>query len=339
MSERDGLIQLLLGIIGDYREGQIPRPDFQHVNRWIEQFPKEKELAILKEVIHILSKTYFPKKKIEAIFNGLTEHKKLAADNPALHWTNASLLDIQKGGNSQHEFTALLSRIIKQKYGIDVKINSNNASCYYYVDDVLCSGSRIQQDLESWIKNEAPNNSKLVICIIALHRYGHWATTNKLAEFIKQSGKTIEIQWLRGIEPEDRKRYTDKSDVLRPTSPPQDMLVQSYIANMKYQPTYRTPGSLGELSIFSSEEGRNLLEQEFLIKGVHIRSTCIHLKIPHRPLGFSILETLGFGSMVVTYRNCPNNAPLALWVGDPWYPLLPRSTNKEAMVRRAFEAL
>ncbi len=51
------------------------------------------------------------------------------------------------------------------------------------------------------------------------------------------------------------------------------------------------------------------------------------------------LETLGFGSLVVTFRNCPNNAPLALWVGDPWYPLFPRTTNSQAEIVRLFRDL
>jgi hypothetical protein len=40
-----------------------------------------------------------------------------------------------------------------------------------------------------------------------------------------------------------------------------------------------------------------------------------------------ILETLGFGSTLVTFRNCPNNCPLAFWAGYPWYPLFQRKTN------------
>ena len=54
-----------------------------------------------------------------------------------------------------------------------------------------------------------------------------------------------------------------------------------------------------------------------------------------KPLGYSLFDP-GFGSMFVTYRNCPNNCPLALWYGNPeypsnhpfsrWYPLFPRKT-------------
>jgi hypothetical protein len=47
------------------------------------------------------------------------------------------------------------------------------------------------------------------------------------------------------------------------------------------------------------------------------------------------LETLGFGSLIVTFRNCPNNAPLAFWVDSPWYPLFPRTTNSNAWMQAA----
>jgi hypothetical protein len=46
-----------------------------------------------------------------------------------------------------------------------------------------------------------------------------------------------------------------------------------------------------------------------------------------------VLETLGFGSLIVTFRNCPNNTPLALWAGDPWYPLFPRITNTDTSLQ------
>ncbi|WP_439331430.1 phosphoribosyltransferase-like protein [Pseudomonas aeruginosa] len=95
----------------------------------------------------------------------------------------------------------------------------------------------------------------------------------------------------------------------------------------------------GELKIFSSEQARNLIEQEFLTKGVLIRERCPNLGIRQRPLGNSVLETLGFGATFVSYRNCPNNAPLVFWVGDPWYPLFPRFTNTDSAIQRLFEAL
>ncbi|WP_449265039.1 phosphoribosyltransferase-like protein, partial [Escherichia coli] len=66
---------------------------------------------------------------------------------------------------------------------------------------------------------------------------------------------------------------------------------------------------------------------------------CPNLSATQRPLGHITLDTLGFGSLIVTFRNCPNNAPLALWVGEPWYPLFPRTTNSQTAIKRLFEDL
>jgi hypothetical protein len=96
---------------------------------------------------------------------------------------------------------------------------------------------------------------------------------------------------------------------------------------MKHQPVLRTPPGTGELKILSSDEGRELLEQQFLAKGAYIRTVCPMLNEYQRPLGNMVLETLGFGSTIVTFRNCPNNAPLVFWAGDPWHPLFLRKTN------------
>jgi hypothetical protein len=106
-------------------------------------------------------------------------------------------------------------------------------------------------------------------------------------------------------------------------------------AEQKFPFEPRTTGGKLEHPIFSSEEGRQLLERELLLAGMRIRSFSQNPSKALRPLGFSPFG-LGFGSMIATYRNCPNNVPLALWWGDSaaeaghpfskWRPLLPRKT-------------
>jgi len=75
------------------------------------------------------------------------------------------------------------------------------------------------------------------------------------------------------------------------------------------------------------------------LTGVKILDMCASPDKDLHPLGYSKLVGLGFGSMIVTFRNCPNNCPLALWWGDPnakassplsrWYPLFWRKTYKK----------
>ena len=111
-------------------------------------------------------------------------------------------------------------------------------------------------------------------------------------------------------------------------------LTQAYTNDREYQPRLRTPGQVGTLGFFSSDAGRQVLEQEFLKAGVRIREGNRNLGEFQRPLGNMMLDTIGFGSLIVTFRNCPNNAPLALWAGNPWYPLFRRTSNKATATER-----
>ncbi len=337
MNERAALTLRLLAIISDYRTHERNPPDNAHVEKWLSQFPEESALNILRELVGVLEKSYFSKKKVINRFARLIENRSFVGDNPPHYWKCASLLDIQKGGNSQRDLNDLISIIITERFGVAPSINAVDAPAYYYMDDMLCSGNRVFSDIKSWITDSAPSECKLYICVMVQHEYGHFKTNKDLLEVIASSGKKITLSWGEAIRFEDRKSYTNSSDVLRPVLAPDDELVRKYIEDMKSPPVYRVAGSTGKLKFFSSEAGRHILEQQFLIKGAHIRSICPNLKIAHRPLGFSSLDTLGFGTMVVTYRNCPNNAPLALWAGDPWYPLFPRSTNADAALRRVFD--
>lgn len=334
MAERELIVQLL-AIIGDYRKGAIRPFDEAHIEKWIKQFDPEVRETILSELIYTFGKTYSSRGSVYETFQSLFDLKDLHNGDPAGFWGSVSFLDIQKGGNSQHEFVRLVAEIYNKLAGKSLAINDNNAKAFFYIDDGLFSGSRATQDILAWLEYDAPRDATLYMAIINVYALGQW----KLGEDIKSAlaAKDIKISWVTSVIAEDRKKYMFNSDVLRPTSIPNEPKVLSYVEKMKYAPVLRMAGGNAKNSYFSSEKGRDLLEQQFLIKGAHIRTVCPNLKIPHRPLGFSSLETLGFGSMNVTYRNCPNNAPLALWAGDPWYPLFPRSTNADAARERALE--
>jgi hypothetical protein len=173
----------------------------------------------------------------------------------------------------------------------------------------------------------APNSAEVLIITLGLHVGGQYYAREKLAEVAKAAGKSIMLHWWHRILIEDRKSETYVSDVLRPAVLPSDAEVQAYALALRFPPVLRTAGNVGGNKFFSSEAGRSLLEQQMLKSGLHIRKICPRLPANMRPLGYMILQTLGFGSLIVTFRNCPNNAPLALWAGDPWYPLFARKNN------------
>jgi hypothetical protein len=144
----------------------------------------------------------------------------------------------------------------------------------------------------------------------------------------RRCGKDVFLKWWGAVQVEDRPENVDSSDVLRPTALPDDDLTRSYVASLRRQPVFRKAGQCGRNHFFWPEASRSLLEQELLKAGAYIRTIAPNLNAYQRPLGNMTWPTLGFGCLHVTFRNCPNNAPLAFWVDSPWYPLFPRKTNR-----------
>jgi hypothetical protein len=347
MTERQRLLESIATTTSDYRAGDLARPTPEHIDRWVNQFDHEVQLPILREMNHVLASTYFTHTNVSQFLRGLLRNEELIEGNPCDFWPTIHFLDIQGGGNSQREMRAIFGQLLESECGISIdECGHDNPNAFVYLDDVVFSGNRIRRDVENWISTSAPDLIRLHIISIAYHTGGQFYANGRIREAARTAGKRIEITWWRVIELEDQRQHTDISDVLRPVCIPDDEEVRTHVAGMAHQPVLRRPSNIGVNRLFSSEAGRNVLEQEFLKAGVRIRSMCPNLSDRQRPLGNSVLETLGFGSLVVTFRNCPNNVPLALWAGDPWYPLFARRTNSDTaherlmhMLREGFDAL
>ena len=339
MFMRENLIASIASIISDYRATDLGALTTEHIERWVLQFDDAVQLPILNEMDHILKSTYFSLEKVTSFLELVIQSEKLAGNDQTAFWGSVHFLNIQGGGNSQKEMLELFSAILQEKCGFSIEESSEDSSIYLYLDDAVFTGNRVLSDIKIWITEQAPQEATLHIVTIALHRGGQYYANKRITETVKATGKKIYINWWRAIELEDRKTYIDDSDVLRPMEIPDDPDVHAYIESMTHKPILRAVDSLGHHALFSSMEGRNILEQEFLKAGVKIRNKCPLLGDTQRPLGHMTLEMLGCGSLIVTFRNCPNNAPLALWVGDPWYPLFPRTTNSATAINRLLKGI
>jgi hypothetical protein len=334
MTERRDLLASIVATTADYREGDLVAPTPEHIERWVNQFDANVQLQILREMDHALKRTYFSRKGTREFLAGLFKTEKLVGGDPCAFWKGVKFLDIQGGGASQKEMLALFSKVLAKECGFEVAVCGSEPQAFVYLDDAIFTGNRVRRDIETWIAGNAPATATLHIITIALHSNGQVYANREINKAAKGAGKNIALKWWRAIELEDQLFNTDTSDVLRPVSIPDDKAVAEYVEAMNHKPRLRTAGQVGGNKIFSSDAGRQLLEQEFLKAGVRIRGLCPHLNQYQRPLGNSVLETLGFGSLIVTFRNCPNNAPLALWAGNPWYPLFERTTNSETSLKR-----
>lgn len=278
----------------------------------------------------------FTKSWVKSFFSDLITNQQLAGENPCTFWGTSHMLDIQQNGHSQSEIRALFGDALMERCGLKLDCCGHPDGAFIYLDDVLFSGGRIGDDLECWITGEAPAKATVHVIVIAAHRFGEWKCTSRVRAAAKNAGKIIDFHFWAALRIENRNRYRNKSEVLWPTAIPDDADLKAYMAEeQKYPFVARQSGEIPEHAFFSSEQGRQLLERELLLAGMRIRSFSQNPNRALRPLGFSPFG-LGFGSMIATYRNCPNNTPLALWWGDPkadadhpfskWYPLLPRKT-------------
>jgi hypothetical protein len=315
ISERQELIESIAQNAGDYRLSEIEAMSPEHVNTWISQFSGDVQLPMLQELDYVLKQTYISKKIAIDFLEGLITTDKLAGSDPCDFWKRTHFLNIQKNGHSQTELLTLFDDILK------AKCNLTTAECgapdgdFIYLDDAIFSGNRMGNDLEDWIAKEAPAQAVIHVVAFVMHTLGRYLAEKKLKTKIKASGKKIEIKYWCARSYENRKFFKKDSEVLWPVTLPDDPDLKAYLdLPQKFPFEARQEG--GKLGPFSSEQGRQLLERELLIAGVKIRTTCNNPKDILRPLGFSPFG-LGFGSMVVTFRNCSNTCPLALWWGDP----------------------
>ncbi len=327
MSQRTVLLESIAKITADYRAGELAAPTPEHIDTWVNQFDRAVQEPILQELNHVFKKTYFSRKKVEEFLISLLNAEKLVGDDPCAFWKTVNFLNIQGGGKSQIEMLHIFDGLLQAQSGYGIDECGENSSIFVYLDDFIFSGNRLRHDFENWVGSVAPQNAVVHIITIGLYKYGKNYANQKILMTIKKLQKNIVITYWNILPLEDGFSNTNASDVLCPTQIPNEPLIQQYVQGLRFAPKLRQAGNLGSNAIFSSDAGRHVLEQEFLKAGVKIREMCPDLNKYQRPLGNMVLESLGFGSLIVTFRNCPNNAPLALWAGDPWYPLFPRKTN------------
>lgn len=330
MTEADTgvLLASIAATMADYRDGQIHVPDADHVSNWLNQFDAGVQAPVLLELDHVLKKSYVSKSTFDEFLRGLITTDRLVGSDPCDFWKRVNVLSIQGGGSSQKELLALFDSILQDTCGFSSDQCGSSDGPFVYLDDVVYTGNRIRIDLTNWM-GTAPPTVALHVITMGLHSQGARYAADKIQSAFRQAGKNVKITWWRVLALENNRNRKDSSDVLWPSAIPNDPAVQAYAAGLKFKPELRHGSGVGTLELFSSGDGRSLLEQELLKAGTRVLAACPYLAQNKymRPLGNSVLETLGFGALIVTFRNCANNCPLALWAGDPWYPLFPRKTN------------
>ena len=120
-TERNNLLVSIATTTADYREGELETPTPEHVDRWINQFDPSVQMPMLRELEHVLKKTYLSKKHMVAFLGKLARWEDLTGGNSGEFWHMTNFLRIQQGRNSQIKWSCLhfLIRSLKLNTGIE----------------------------------------------------------------------------------------------------------------------------------------------------------------------------------------------------------------------------
>lgn len=328
MTERDDLLNSIAKTIETYREGEIAKPTAEHVDRWVSQFTDNRQLPLLREFSGVIAASFYSRERVIAEIRDLIQSEAIAGQDPAVYWRSVNFLNIQLNGHSQAAMLELFDNELKLLCNLSLHQCGSPQGDYIYIDDISFTGDRVANDLTQWIQTTAPNIGKLHVVFLVRHTSGYYMEEVKIPEAKKRFGKTgLQVEHWYSKQLENRKEYRNRSDVYWPVIVPPAVLPM-YPEGARFAHVPRS--SLNVSNFFSSEAGRQVLEDEFLLAGVTIRSAANNPSPRLKPLGYGNFG-LGFGSTLATYRNCPNTAPLAIWWGRgdssgplQWYPLLPR---------------
>lgn len=337
MSQRRLFLESIAETIADYREGEVPRRTPALVNQWVSQFPPDVQDDILAEMAQLLAKTYISRRRMKSFLIDLATSEDFCGGDPTAFWTSANMLNIQQGGNSQLDLLTMFGEVLRQEFGLVLSECGREGGPFVYLDDGIFSGGRLFQDLKAWIER-APIECNVRIVVVVVHTGGQYWVHEQIGRLAEKTGRKIALSWWADYQIENRAACRSSSDVLWPTAIPPGPLAEAYVHYVTEGETkkllLRTGTSVGRNGLFSSHEARVLLEQQFLAQGLYIRNKSPNLPDVARPLGQTLFRSLGFGSTFVTFRNCPNNCPLVFWGEGGWFPLFPRTTNKQALLKR-----
>jgi hypothetical protein len=307
-----------------------------HVLRWLEQFDSAKREDFAQAFANVISKSYISKDKVQQAANLLLA-SNLVSNNDANFFQNVSFLDIQQNGQSQTEFLHNFIIPEAQSLSIPCAINDLTKTRFLYFDDVLFSGGRAKVDLEKWINTMAPQSCEIICVFIFTYSYGEYNISKWLKKAISNAGKNINFRLCRMKTLNNNRTFKEEvTDVFHPREVPVEASTyyDEMAASARYQILREYQQSAPSL-FFSNETERYLLEEQFVIAGMCIRNQ-LNKKGNWKPLGSEGFPSFGFGSTIVTYRNCPNISPLALWWGEQdspsiWYPLVPRKGYSDSI--------
>lgn len=347
------LITEIFEIVRDYRSDEgLPHVQMTtaRIRNWINQFDEADRVFILTELKRILEKRYCSKQDVRAFLKEavevLKQHYNYATVSDFLLET--IFLDLQRVNKSQPTLLKLMKEVLRDELQFDMNLcGTRQKRNYVYLDDVLCTGNTLFQDIKTWVgKTDTDGQTYLAklqgqtIRLIFLYLFIHETNYHKKrAQFRHQVAQDFDNCFILFRKFEIPNGIGTALEVAMPTSDNQPESITQYQQQVEDKVNtycdeknirrpnaefYRAANQPEAEQFFSSAGNRKRFEDIMLKRGVNILNAA-NANIPNlRALGYSLpsLKNFGFGTLCVTWRNVPNNCPITFWyTGGGNFPL------------------
>jgi hypothetical protein len=332
-TEWDLWLKRLSWFVADYQPNAFADADDLAVT-WIRQFPKGSQVPIMRALATALQTTYISQESYTNYFQSRITNEDF--------WSNAFFLDGPATEGQSGVITyKLVADEVNKKFGPILESQEpkwHMSANHVFVDDAIFSGDRVIKDYGQWWdsppdpsiwpeyqRDDGPIN--IYVWTYVRHTAGEEHVRKWLDRTVTAYGYSCQVNFASALVLEDRNEFSTQSDVLWPASLTETAVETRFgdsTSRSKLRPVDpKAPSSAA--GVFASAKDREALESEFMDAGLDILR---QFNKAWAPLGYG-RRPFGFGSLSVSYRNCPNNAPLALWWSIPshgWTPLFARST-------------
>ncbi|HEX8563836.1 MAG TPA: hypothetical protein VF676_12740 [Flavobacterium sp.] len=355
------LIREVFEIIKDYRADEQMMNEGT-IERWIQQFNLEDREFILEEMKVILGKHYISQEKAKELMKEMIRFlaKTFEIADPRDFLLASKFIDNQPNGKSQKALLSFVDDIIKAEYGLSIaECNPEKPMYYLYIDDILCTGDTLVKNLtkndehtKGWfyqVNEEGTTNlslfknngSKLILSYFAIHKLNIKKALSRIYYGLGKYNPHTIYAWDKDYAIEnDIDNIDSKLNFLFPKESVKDDIViecqnqiEGKIKGAGYHENdvirYRDVNRPQAEEFFSSAENRERFEKIILDKCIQIYNSSSHLKedLRPKPLGYGLYSdlSLGFGTLIFTWRNVPFNVPLVFWYrSQHWTPLFER---------------
>lgn len=334
MKSYEECLRFISNCIAEYKENE-DKSARELVLKWASQFSAPS--FMIKETAFIMNNFYITKKKEERLIKDHILSTEVLACVGDL--TDCSILSVQDKDKSQSCLAKKLQNSFRINYnGIEIPINDETKKVFIYLDDCLFSGGTLIKDCNHSLLKNCKN--KVIFLYFGAYTQGYKRVIER-NEIIKKLME-LDSQFFANYVFENEKKYLNNDDIFYPKRPTTGNLRHHVLNIDDYYFREPSSSSVGHVNIsltetipiFSSSENRDKYENELVEAGVKIRRAYGIESESMNPLGLSPIDKLGFGGVLMNYRNCPNNLPLCFWYGDQlncdskWVPLMKRNNHE-----------